>query len=209
MRKAAAILTPTRQTSGLLRFMALALTAVVVAVAEGCGSGSGVNSTTGSPTPSSSSPSTPATTSTSPQPPSSTLPPTSTQPTTSKSQTPTATTNAASVAITQPITGSVSITADVTVSVSVSGLNLVDKAGQANAPGEGHLIYYLDVTVPTQTGLPALTSTGSYATATSLSYQWQNLPDGVHMLSVQVVNNDNTPLNPPAVATVSVSVFTG
>lgn len=101
-----------------------------------------------------------------------------------------------------------SITADVTVSVSVSGVNLVDKAGQANAPGEGHLIYYLDVAAPTQAGLPALTSTGSYATATDLSHVWDNLPDGVHTLSVQVVNNDNTPLNPPAAA-VSVSVFTG
>ncbi len=130
-------------------------------------------------------------------------------PPTVSSSTPAPTTNAATISVVQPITGSVQITPDVTISVQVTGLRLVDKAGQANVQGEGHIIYYLDVEAPTVQGQPALTAPGTYVATASASYQWSDLPDAVHTLSVELVNNDNTPLNPPVTAKVSISVFTG
>ena len=75
--------------------------------------------------------------------------------------------------------------------------------------GEGHIIYYLDVDAPTAPGSPALTAPGTYVISAATSYQWADVPDAVHTLSVELVNNDNTPLNPPVTAKVSISVFTG
>jgi len=39
-------------------------------------------------------------------------------------------------------------TKDVTISTFVDYFTLVDKTGQTAIPGEGHIIYYLDVTPP-------------------------------------------------------------
>lgn len=89
---------------------------------------------------------------------------------------------------------------NVTVNLVVTNFNLVDKIGQANIPGEGHIAYYLDVTAPTTAGQPALTDTGTYAETNKTSYTWQNVAPGMHLLSVQLVNNDSTPLNPSTVS---------
>ncbi len=91
-------------------------------------------------------------------------------------------------------------TGDVTVNLVVSNFNLADKIGQPSKPGEGHIIYYLDVTAPTTAGQPALTDAGTYAETAQTSYTWHNVAPGMHLLSVQLVNNDSTPLNPPIVS---------
>jgi len=90
--------------------------------------------------------------------------------------------------------------------VRVSNFNLVDKIGQANIPGEGHIIYYADVQPPTTPGQPALTAPGTYEVSANTSYLWTNLFTGVHTLGVQLVNNDNTPLSPPVIAQVTMNV---
>ena len=113
------------------------------------------------------------------------------------------------LSIASPVTGTVVIVPDVTVAIDVANFSLVDRIGQPNAPGEGHVIYYIDTDAPTTAEQPALTAAGSYAVTADKSYTWPNLPDGVHSLSVELVNNDNTPLSPPVVIKVSVSVFTG
>ena len=87
--------------------------------------------------------------------------------------------------------------------MSVSNFNLVDKVGQANVPGEGHIIYYADVPIPTTQGQPAFTAPGTYTVSTNTSYLWTSLFAGVHTLGVQLVNNDNTPLSPPVTAQVN------
>jgi hypothetical protein len=46
---------------------------------------------------------------------------------------------------------------DVKVMVDVSNFNLVDKEGKQNNIGEGHIIYYLDVPVPTHYDHQAIT----------------------------------------------------
>ncbi len=89
-----------------------------------------------------------------------------------------------------------------TVTVEADNFKVVDKIGQAKAPGEGHLIYYLDITSPpTTAGQPATTAAGSYFETAATSYTWTNLPAGVHTFAVQLVNNDGTPLNPAVVKT--------
>ena len=112
------------------------------------------------------------------------------------------------VTILQPQNGAIGRAGSITIDVSVSNLNLVDKLGQTNVPGEGHIHYFLDVTPPTTPGQPAVTAQGTYAATAATTYTWQNVPVGLHTLSVELVNNDHTPLNPPVVSQVQVYAIT-
>lgn len=114
---------------------------------------------------------------------------------------------APTVSIISP-TGGALAPGDVTVSVRVSNFNVVDKLGMAAVPGEGHVHYFVDVAAPTMPGQPAVTGPGTYAAVIATSYTWHNVTLGKHTFSVELVNNDHTPLNPPVVATVSVTVAT-
>ncbi|WP_292364188.1 hypothetical protein, partial [Methanoculleus sp. UBA208] len=75
-----------------------------------------------------------------------------------------------------------------------------------NAAGEGHLHYYLDAPVPTNASAPAIPETGEYVVSANTSYTWENVTAGEHNLSVQLVNNDHTPLFPLVFETVNVTV---
>jgi hypothetical protein len=70
-----------------------------------------------------------------------------------------------------------------------------DIIGKTNNPGEGHFIYYLDVDPLTNQGQPATTAPGTYKVSAS-SVNWKGIQPGKHTVSVQLVNNDNTPLSP-------------
>jgi len=83
---------------------------------------------------------------------------------------------------------------------------IVDKIGQQNKPGEGHFIYYRDVTAPIVKGETAITDEGTYVATTESRYTWQNIPAGEHIFWVQLVNNDNTPLEPAAAVSVPVTI---
>jgi hypothetical protein len=86
---------------------------------------------------------------------------------------------------------------DVTVSVIVSFFNIVNKLGASNVQDEGHLVYYLDQEPPADPAQPAISASGTYADVAKTSYTWQNVKAGLHLLSVQLVNNDDSPLAPP------------
>lgn len=111
-----------------------------------------------------------------------------------------------SLKITAPAGNSLAI-GDVTVSVDVSNFKIVDKQGQAAVKGEGHLHYFMDVTAPTALGKPAVTEPGTYAHVASESYIWHNVGGGSHTFSVELVNNDHTPLDTPIVATKTILVI--
>jgi plastocyanin len=81
--------------------------------------------------------------------------------------------------------------------------------GQANAPREGHLHYFLDADAPTIPGQPAVSAPGTYAATVADSYIWQSVAPGAHTLSVELVNNDHTPLDPPVVLKITVNVTGG
>jgi hypothetical protein len=102
--------------------------------------------------------------------------------------------------------GNVYSIGDLTVSVIVTNFNVVDKQGQPAVEGEGHLHYYLDVDVPTTQGEPAVAEPGTWTTTASKTYTFHNVGSGTHTVSVQLVNNDHTPLNPPVVVSKTVVV---
>jgi plastocyanin len=93
------------------------------------------------------------------------------------------------------------------VTVSVTNFDLQAKYGQANAPGQGHIHYFMDVTPPTAAGKAAVTDAGTWTNTTATSYTWHNVGGGAHTFSVELVNNDHTPLAPPVTATVNVLVI--
>jgi plastocyanin len=112
----------------------------------------------------------------------------------------------ANVTITSPEEGASVAAGNVTVAVNLTNFTLVEPTGQPNAPGEGHLHYYLDAVVPTNASAPAIPETGGYVISTNTSYTWENVTAGAHNFSVQVVNNDHTPLIPLVFDMVNVTV---
>jgi len=95
----------------------------------------------------------------------------------------------------------------VTVETFVENFELVDKVGEANVPGEGHIVYYFDVTPPIKQDEQATTAEGTYAISTELSHTWNDVGVGPHVFWVQLVNNDNTPLEPASAVRVPVTAI--
>ena len=89
------------------------------------------------------------------------------------------------------------------VTVEVQNVRLGQVAGSSRGY---HLHYYLDAVVPTTKGKPAVTATGSYASTTKTSNEWAVSTMGLHVLAVQLVTNDDLPLNPPVVQAITVQV---
>ncbi len=107
----------------------------------------------------------------------------------------------------QPQAGSTITGPNVTVSIQVANFNIVDKQGQPAVTGEGHVHYYLDYNAPTTQGQPAVPPNGTiWQTIASTTYTFHNVTVGSHFVSVELVNNDHTPLNPAVTAKVSFTV---
>jgi hypothetical protein len=96
---------------------------------------------------------------------------------------------------------------DQTIEVNVLNFKLVDKQGQKAVNGEGHLNYFMDVAAPTAHGKPAETEPGAWVASTETKYIWHNVGGGSHIFSVELVNNDDTPLDPPVVVTKTILVI--
>jgi len=114
--------------------------------------------------------------------------------------------NAPQVMISSPKDGAVLPQDDVTISVDVENFDLVEKQGEQNSGGEGHLHYYMDVPVPAVPGRSAIAAEGMYAHTADTSYTWQNVTPGEHNFSVQLVNNDHTALAMPLTDKISITV---
>ncbi len=111
------------------------------------------------------------------------------------------------IEITRPREGDRLNTANVTVNVDVSNFDLVEARGQANAQGEGHIHYFMDVVPPTTPGQPAtVPDSTKWVMTTNTTYTWVNVTSGNHTFSVELVNNDHTPLNPPVTDNVTITV---
>jgi outer membrane protein assembly factor BamB len=107
--------------------------------------------------------------------------------------------------IASPENGSLVNASSVTVTTWVNNFNLTSESGKANAQGEGKIIYYMDAAVPMPEGKPGVTALGSYDVSGNESYTWENVTAGMHNFSVQLVNNDLTPLDRPIADTVWVT----
>ena len=110
------------------------------------------------------------------------------------------------IKITSPSDNSTLPAGNVTVTVNVDDLSLVNKLGQANVSGEGHIHYFMDVMVPTTPGKPAITASGTFVPTANTSYTWPNVRPGRHNFSAELVNNDHTPLVPLQYSEVNVTV---
>jgi hypothetical protein len=189
-----------RQTLGLHKLIPGFAVVLIVLLLAGCAA-----KPTPSPSPSPSPTPTPTATST----PSATTTPTATAtptPTTSPSPTPTTPAIVPEVYFLTPLYNVTILPGDVTVKIKVNNFNLVNKIGQPNVRGEGHVIYYMDEVPSGVSGIPPTSTPGnSYETADT-TYTWKNVPVGSHTFSVQLVNDDGTPLVPPRLNTEPVPV---
>jgi len=113
--------------------------------------------------------------------------------------------------ITSPSNGATLRTGDITVRADVNNFRVADKQGQTNVTGEGHLHFYMDVSpIPSAAGQPAIpASTGAvWAHVSDTSNTFANVPPGTHTFTVQLVNNDHTPVVPAVTDMVTVTVTT-
>jgi len=103
------------------------------------------------------------------------------------------------ILITSPQNGAIIPAGSIPVTVQVSNFTIVDRQGQPNVAGEGHIHFYLDVgTVPQTPGQPAIPSDKNvqWAHVSGSTYTFTNVTPGMHRITVQLVNNDHTPLIP-------------
>src|SRR5512136_67218 len=113
------------------------------------------------------------------------------------------------VIISSPTDGATLTAGNVAVTIQVQNFSIVDKQGQANVAGEGHVHYYLDVSpIPSDPAKPAIpaNANATWAHVAATSYTFSNVSPGMHTVSVQLANNDHTPVLPLATSTVMVTV---
>jgi hypothetical protein len=111
-----------------------------------------------------------------------------------------------SIKITSPNDGTTIPAGDVKISIQVDDFALENKLGAANVDGQGHVHYFMDVAVPTAPNKPAITAAGTYYPTANTSYTWTNVMPGTHNFTVELVNNDHTPLVPAKYAMINVTV---
>ena len=93
----------------------------------------------------------------------------------------------------------------------MQNFNIVDKQGQANVTGEGHVHFYMDVSpVPNAAGQPAIPASpgAAWAHVSDDSYTFTNVSPGTHTFVAQLVNNDHTPVVPTVSDMVTITVTT-
>ena len=97
---------------------------------------------------------------------------------------------------------------DVLVALTVRAFGIVDEIGSKPQDGKGHVVYYLDVPeIPSRPGASALAEqTGRSAASARTSHTWTDVAPGRHSLGVQLVNNDDTPLEPPVTDEIEIVV---
>jgi hypothetical protein len=117
----------------------------------------------------------------------------------------------AEIKISSPADGATVKAGKVSIVTEVAGFALVDKVGDKAKQGEGHIIYYLGsgYEIPSDPAYPA--NIGGQGTFTSYmsaekTYEWPDVRPGRQTFTVQLVNNDNTPLAPPRSAQVEITV---
>ena len=87
----------------------------------------------------------------------------------------------ANVTITSPEEGATVAAGNVTVTVNLTNFTLVEPTGQPNAPGEGHLHYYLDARYR-RTQRDRRPKDRRLRHIDNLSYTWENVTPGEHNL---------------------------
>jgi hypothetical protein len=79
-----------------------------------------------------------------------------------------------SIKIAHPNSGDTVYAGALQIIVDVSNFILVNKLGQSNVPGEGHIHYFLDIEAPTASGVPAIPASGIWAATPATSYIFEH-----------------------------------
>ncbi len=107
--------------------------------------------------------------------------------------------------ITNPADGAAIAPGNIMIQLKASNFIISGKnMGVVNRKGEGHLLYYLDEAPPADKGIPATTDTS--VVSTDLQLLWKNIAQGKHTFSAQLVNNDDTPLEPPVTVNIALEL---
>ncbi|MGB9176122.1 MAG: hypothetical protein WCB46_05225 [Methanoregula sp.] len=107
--------------------------------------------------------------------------------------------NPASVYITYPDFDGCVHAGNVTVTIVVRNFSIVNGSGRPVTPGEGHILYFKDVNPRTEPGFPAKTRPGTFQISYQTSCTWYTITPDTHTFSVELVNNDDTPLVPAVI----------
>ena len=94
---------------------------------------------------------------------------------------------------------------NVTVTVMIRNFSIVNRTGDQIVSGEGHIVYFKDIVPPTKQGSPAVTEPGTFQISAQTWCTWYNVSPGTHTFAVELVNNDNIPLEPPVIDAVDVT----
>jgi plastocyanin len=116
------------------------------------------------------------------------------------------------LSIISPQNGAVIPSGNVPVTIQISNFNIVDKQGQAKVAGEGHVHFYLDVSpIPSDPAKPAIPAdkNAAWAHVSGTSYTFTNVSPGMHTVTVQLANNDHTPVIPLVTQSVMFTTTTG
>ena len=76
-----------------------------------------------------------------------------------------------------------------------------------NMANSGHIHWFIDVPAPTDPSKKAETAKGTWEMHDDTMYTFANVQPGTHTLSVELVNNDMTPITPPVYQTITVTVM--
>ena len=112
------------------------------------------------------------------------------------------------IVIASPLDGATLAAGNITVTIQTSNFNIVDKQGLPAVAGEGHVHFYLDVVPPSTPGQPAIPTSGVWAHVSGTTYTFTNVAAGTHIIYVQLVNNDHTPLTPNVTSSVTITTKT-
>jgi hypothetical protein len=110
------------------------------------------------------------------------------------------------VTIISPTIGKIISGDKIEVSVKVNNFDLVDITGNVTDSGKGHIAYYLDSEVSKTSFEPVKTGNGVFVSTTATSYTWQNVKPGIHNITVQLLNIDNSPVIPVVYFSINVEV---
>jgi len=75
-----------------------------------------------------------------------------------------------------------------------------------SARWSGEAVFYLDVAPPTDPDASAFTAEGTYQRTLQTSVTWEDVAPGEHTFSVQLLDIDETPLDPPVMESISFTV---
>jgi len=111
------------------------------------------------------------------------------------------------VGIVSPVPGAIIVGTDVTIEVVITDFTLVPPTGTDENPGEGHIIYYLDME-PASPFEPAIPSDPAaiYAVSDQLTHTFEDVAPGPHYVVVLLVHDNDVPVFPPSIDKVSFTV---